>query len=451
MKDTIVAISTSLGKGAIAIIKISGEEAIEIVNGVFKGKNLEKVKSHTINYGYIVDGEETIDEVLVSVMRGPKTFTTEDVVEINCHGGIITSKRIFELLLRKGCRLAEAGEFTKRAFLNGRINLLEAEAISDIIEAQNDVARSIAIKQIDGSSSKLIRELRDELLGLITNIEVNIDYPEYEDIEEITIKMLKESCQKIRASLEQIVSESENSKIYKNGIKTTIIGRPNVGKSSILNRLLNEDKAIVTDIEGTTRDVVEGSITVDGVNLDLIDTAGIRETSDKIEEIGVKKSLEVAKNADLILLVLNGNEKLKEDDYLLMKEFKDKSIITIINKSDLEEKIEISMIETPNIIKINTVDSKEIIELKNKIKEVFNLGRLSQNNYQILSNARQIALAKEALAILLDVEKALETEEYVDMIEIDIKRIWSKLGEILGESYEEELLDRLFSEFCLGK
>lgn len=451
MKDTIVAISTSLGKGAIAIIKISGEEAIEIVNGVFKGKNLEKVKSHTINYGYIVDGEETIDEVLVSVMRGPKTFTTEDVVEINCHGGIITSKRIFELLLRKGCRLAEAGEFTKRAFLNGRINLLEAEAISDIIEAQNDVARSIAIKQIDGSSSKLIRELRDELLGLIANIEVNIDYPEYEDIEEITIKMLKESCQKIRASLEQIVSESENSKIYKNGIKTTIIGRPNVGKSSILNRLLNEDKAIVTDIEGTTRDVVEGSITVDGVNLDLIDTAGIRETSDKIEEIGVKKSLEVAKNADLILLVLNGNEKLKEDDYLLMKEFKDKSIITIINKSDLEEKIEISKIETPNIIKINTVDSKEIIELKNKIKEVFNLGRLSQNNYQILSNARQIALAKEALAILLDVEKALETEEYVDMIEIDIKRIWSKLGEILGESYEEELLDRLFSEFCLGK
>ncbi len=451
MKDTIVAISTSLGKGAIAIIKISGEEAIEIVNGVFKGKNLEKVKSHTINYGYIVDGEETIDEVLVSVMRGPKTFTTEDVVEINCHGGIITSKRIFELLLRKGCRLAEAGEFTKRAFLNGRINLLEAEAISDIIEAQNDVARSIAIKQIDGSSSKLIRELRDELLGLIANIEVNIDYPEYEDIEEITIKMLKESWQKIRASLEQIVSESENSKIYKNGIKTTIIGRPNVGKSSILNRLLNEDKAIVTDIEGTTRDVVEGSITVDGVNLDLIDTAGIRETSDKIEEIGVKKSLEVAKNADLILLVLNGNEKLKEDDYLLMKEFKDKSIITIINKSDLEEKIEISKIETPNIIKINTVDSKEIIELKNKIKEVFNLGRLSQNNYQILSNARQIALAKEALAILLDVEKALETEEYVDMIEIDIKRIWSKLGEILGESYEEELLDRLFSEFCLGK
>lgn len=451
MKDTIVAISTTLGKGAIAIIRLSGEEAIKVVNSVFRGKNLEKVSSHTINYGFIIDNEEIIDEVLVSIMRAPKTFTTEDVVEINCHGGVVNSKKIFELFLSKGIRMAEPGEFTKRAFLNGRINLLEAEAISDIIDAQNEVSRSISIKQIDGSSSKIIRSLRAKLLSLIANIEVNIDYPEYEDIEVVTISKIKKDTANIRKELEKIVKESENSNIYKYGIKTAIIGRPNVGKSSILNRLLNEEKAIVTDIEGTTRDVVEGNINIEGVNLNLIDTAGIRETKDTIEKIGVEKSLGEAEAANLILLVLNGNEKLNSYDYKLMEKFKDKEVITIINKNDLSLKIEEKKITTPNIIKLNTFDSKEILILKEKIKEMFNLGDLSENNYQILSNSRQIGLAKEALSILEEVEKGIEKNQFIDMIEIDIKRIWSKLGEILGEFSEDELIDQLFSQFCLGK
>lgn len=451
MKDTIVAISTTVGLGAISIVRMSGGDAIKIADSIFEGKDLSKVNSHTINHGFIVHENEKIDEVLVSVMKAPRTYTKEDIVEINCHGGIATTKKILEILLLKGCRLADAGEFTKRAFLNGRIDLLKAEAVSDIINAETDQARNISIKQIDGSSSKMIRNIRTDLLALIANIEVNIDYPEYEDIEEITLKHLEKTLVRIEEKLIKIIQESERSKIFSSGVKTVIIGRPNVGKSSILNRMLNEDRAIVTEIAGTTRDLVAGKVNIDGVVLDLIDTAGIRKTDNIVEKIGVEKTLELTKQADLIIFVLNNNEEISKEDLEIMDGLKDKKVITVINKSDLERKIDVSKIKTDNIIEINTIDSLKIVDLKNKINEVLNLAEINQNDYALLSNTRQITLAKTALSILEEVKIAVQEEHHVDMIEIDIKRIWEELGKILGESYEEELLDQLFSQFCLGK
>lgn len=451
MKDTIASISTTMGVGAISIVRASGLEAIDIVSKFFVGKDLKKVDSHTINHGFIVWENKKIDEVLVSVMKAPKTFTTEDVVEINCHGGVATTKKILEILLLSGCRLAEPGEFTKRAFINGRIDLVEAEATADIIAAQTDQARSISMKQLDGSSSRMIRDLRNDLLGLIANIEVNIDYPEYEDIEVVTNKKIKEAVVSIREKLSSIIKESERSLIYSSGIKTAIIGRPNVGKSSILNRLLDENKAIVTEVAGTTRDIVEGKINIDGIVLNLIDTAGIRKTDDVVEKIGVEKTLEVSEKADLIIFVLNNNESLSKEDMEIMEIIKEKTVITVINKCDLPRKIEISKIGTDNIVEIDTIDSLKIIKLKDKINEILDLNAISQNDNAILGNTRQISLAKSSLKILEDIETALENEEYVDMIEIDIKRIWEELGKILGESYEDELLDQLFSQFCLGK
>lgn len=451
MKDTIASISTTMGVGAISIVRASGLEAIDIVSKLFVGKDLKKVDSHTINHGFIVWENKKIDEVLVSVMKAPKTFTTEDVVEINCHGGVATTKKILEILLLSGCRLAEPGEFTKRAFMNGRIDLVEAEATADIIAAQTDQARSISMKQLDGSSSRMIRDLRNDLLGLIANIEVNIDYPEYEDIEVVTNKKIKEAVVSIREKLSSIIKESERSLIYSSGIKTAIIGRPNVGKSSILNRLIDENKAIVTEVAGTTRDIVEGKINIDGIVLNLIDTAGIRKTDDVVEKIGVEKTLEVSEKADLIIFVLNNNESLSKEDMEIMEIIKEKTVITVINKCDLPRKIEISKIGTDNIVEIDTIDSLKIIKLKDKINEILDLNAISQNDNAILGNTRQISLAKSSLKILEDIETALENEEYVDMIEIDIKRIWEELGKILGESYEDELLDQLFSQFCLGK
>ncbi len=451
MKDTIASISTTMGVGAISIVRASGLEAIDIVSKFFVGKDLKKVDSHTINHGFIVWENKKIDEVLVSVMKAPKTFTTEDVVEINCHGGVATTKKILEILLLSGCRLAEPGEFTKRAFMNGRIDLVEAEATADIIAAQTDQARSISMKQLDGSSSRMIRDLRNDLLGLIANIEVNIDYPEYEDIEVVTNKKIKEAVVYIREKLSSIIKESERSLIYSSGIKTAIIGRPNVGKSSILNRLIDENKAIVTEVAGTTRDIVEGKINIDGIVLNLIDTAGIRKTDDVVEKIGVEKTLEVSEKADLIIFVLNNNESLSKEDMEIMEIIKEKTVITVINKCDLPRKIEISKIGTDNIVEIDTIDSLKIIKLKDKINEILDLNAISQNDNAILGNTRQISLAKSSLKILEDIETALENEEYVDMIEIDIKRIWEELGKILGESYEDELLDQLFSQFCLGK
>jgi tRNA modification GTPase len=451
MNDTIVAISTALGVGAISIIRVSGDDAISIVNSVFKGKNLNEVDTHTINYGFIVDGEQKIDEVLVSVMREPKTFTRENVVEINVHGGIATTNKVLELLLRSGCRLAEPGEFTKRAFLNGRIDLIEAEGVMDLINAKTEKSRSLALNQVSGTVSNLIVSLRDELVKTISNIEVNIDYPEYEDIEVMSVEMVKSNIKSIREKINNILNKSENGKIIKDGIKTVIIGRPNVGKSSILNRLLEEEKAIVTDIAGTTRDIVEGDISIDGIVLNIIDTAGIRETDDLVESLGVKKSLSLIDEADLVLFVLNNNEELTKDDKEILDKIKNKNSIVIINKNDLEIKLNEKEIDNPNIIRISAINNEGIDLLKNKIKELFNMEMIEQSDYTYLSSARSISLLRQALESLKNVEDGINNNMPIDMIEIDLKDVWIKLGDIIGANYSDELIDELFSNFCLGK
>ena len=451
MNDTIAAISTTMGVGAISIIRVSGSDSIKIVNKIFKGKNLEEAKSHTIHYGYIVDNDEIIDEVLVSIMKSPKTFTTEDVVEVNCHGGVATTKKVLELILNSGVRLAEPGEFTKRAFLNGRIDLTQAESVMNLINSKSELNRKISINGVNGTTSNIIRNLRQKILELLASIEVNIDYPEYEDIEEMTNEKITPNIKIIMEELKKIVNESENGKVLSDGIKTIIIGKPNVGKSSILNRLLDEDKAIVTDIEGTTRDTIEGDITIDGVLLKIIDTAGIRQTDDLIEKIGVEKSISLANDADLIIFVLNNNEELTNEDKEIIKICEDKNVIVVVNKNDLPKKLDLSIIPFKNIIYTNTVELDGIDSLKNKIKELFDFEKLEQNDYAYLNNIRQISLAKEAYQIFEEVVNGINDNQPIDMVEIDIKRAWEKLGEIIGESYQEELLDQLFSQFCLGK
>ncbi len=451
MTDTIAAISTALGIGAISIIRVSGPESISITNKIFKGKNLTEVSSHTINYGYIKENEEIIDEVLVSVMKAPKTFTKEDVVEINCHGGITTTNKVLELLLRNGARLAEPGEFTKRAFLNGRIDLVNAESIMDLINVKTEAARKMAIKGLKGTISNYIRSLRQEMLEILASIEVNIDYPEYEDIEVMTNEKLLPQLKSVKTKLQQIIKESENSQWLKEGIKTVIVGRPNVGKSSLLNCLLNENKAIVTDIAGTTRDIVEGSVTIDGIPLILMDTAGIRDTDNIVEQIGVEKSLELLEDANLVLVVLNNNEELTEEDFDILAKTLGKPRIIIINKTDLPTKIDTTKLDKKDIITLSVTENRGIDDLKQKIKEKFNLEQIDQADFTYLSNVRQIALAKEAYSILDEVETGIENSMPIDMVEIDIKRSWEKLGEITGETYQEELLDQLFSQFCLGK
>jgi tRNA modification GTPase len=453
MNNTIAAISTSVGIGAISIIRVSGNNAIDIVNKVFKGSDLDKAPSHTINYGHIVNKEEIIDEVLVNIMRAPKTFTKEDIVEINCHGGISTTTKILELLILNGAKLAEPGEFTKRAFLNGRIDLVEAEAIMDLINSKSDKSRKMALKAVSGQVSNLIKILRKQLLEIIASIEVNIDYPEYEDIEKMTNVILLPKIKNVKEKLENIIKESENCQIIKNGIKLIIIGRPNVGKSSILNKLLDEEKAIVTDIAGTTRDIVEGTINLDGIILNISDTAGIRKTSDIIEKIGVDKSIKLIDDTDLVLLILNNNEEIQKDDIDLINilEEKDKKYIIVINKMDLPKKIDKKLINNLNVVECTTTNREGLNEIKYKIKELFNFEELENSDLEYLSNIRQVSLLKEALNNIIDVENGINKNLEIDILEIDIRTAWLLLGEIIGETFKEELIDQLFSQFCLGK
>ena len=450
MDDTIVAISTTTGVGAISIIRLSGEEALKIASKVFT-KNLTKEKSHTIHYGHVIDNGEKIDEVLITVMKSPKTFTREDVVEINCHGGIATTLSIFELLIEKGARKAEKGEFTKRAFLNGRIDLTQAESIMDLIDSKTDNSRKLALSSLEGSLKKYINSFRDKLKHVIANIEVNIDYPEYYDIEEVTKKELKEVITNLEKDLQNLVKKSEERQIIKNGIKTIIIGRPNVGKSSILNRFLKEDKAIVTDIEGTTRDIVEGSIIFDGIELSLIDTAGIRDTDNLAEKIGVEKSLSLIDNANLIIVVLNSSEKLNDNDKFILDKVKDKNPIIVLNKNDLPKKIDKDKLDFKHIVSTNTNTLDGIEPLKEEIKSMFKLSEIKEDDYTYLANERQLTLAKKALKSLGDAKASLEFDEPVDIIEIDLKEVFDILGSITGESYSDELLDELFANFCVGK
>lgn len=449
MNDTIAGISTALGVGAISIIRVSGKDAIPLVNEIFKGKDLTKVNTHTIHYGHIVNKEEIIDEVLISIMKSPKTYTKEDIVEINCHGGISTTNKVLELLIQKGIRLAEPGEFTKRAFLNGRIDLIEADGIMNLIEAKTETSRKLSINQLSGNVSNKIISLRDKLIQVISNIEVNIDYPEYDDIEVINNEKILPILKEVNKSLEDTITQSENGKIITEGIKVCLIGRPNVGKSSLLNTLLEENKAIVTNIAGTTRDIVEGTIQIDNIPIHLIDTAGIRETSDIVEQIGVNKSKEVIENSDLIILILNSNEQLTEEDKYLLELIKNKTSIIVLNKIDLPTNIE--EINHENIVKISAEYNIGIEDLKNKIKYLFNIDKIETTDMNYLTSARSIGLLKKAHDILKEVINKTRQGIEPYLLEIDIKEAWNILGEIIGATYKEEMLDEMFKRFCLGK
>lgn len=449
-EDTIASIATGNANSAISIVRVSGTDAIKIVNKIFKGKNLEKVASNTINYGHIYYDGEVLDEVLVSVFRAPKTFTCEDVVEINCHGGMYVTNQCLEAVLNEGARLAEAGEFTKRAFLNGRIDLTQAEAVMDIIEASSKRTLKIANNSLRGDVYKMISSLRSEVLTCISKIEVNIDYPEYEDEEDITNEVLMPRVKKLINEINTIIKRGENSIILKEGIDTAIIGKPNVGKSSILNKLLREEKAIVTDIAGTTRDTIEGKVNIDGIILNLIDTAGVRVTDDVVERIGVEKSKKVIDEASLIILVFDYSRVLDQNDLDLLELTKDKNRIIVINKQDLDKEIELNIDD--NCVLISTTNDEDILKLEEKIKEKCKYEELMEDNITAsVNNARQMSKLKEALNSLNDAKKGLDAYMPIDIVNIDLHLAWEKLGEIIGQVSKDDLINELFSKFCLGK
>ncbi|PRS03901.1 tRNA uridine-5-carboxymethylaminomethyl(34) synthesis GTPase MnmE [Bacillus atrophaeus] len=458
--DTIAAISTPMGEGAIAIVRLSGPEAIQIADRMYKGpkgKTISSVESHTIHYGHIVDRstQRVVEEVMVSVLRAPRTFTREDVIEINCHGGIVTVNQVLQLALREGARLAEPGEFTKRAFLNGRIDLSQAEAVMDLIRAKTDRAMNVAMNQMEGRLSALVRRLRNELLETLAHVEVNIDYPEYDDVEEMTHQLLIEKASSVKKEIDALLTTSEQGKILREGLSTVIIGRPNVGKSSLLNSLVHETKAIVTDIPGTTRDVIEEYVNVRGVPLRLVDTAGIRETEDIVEKIGVERSRQVLKEADLILLVLNYSEELSEEDVKLFEAVKGMDVIVILNKTDLEPKIDAGRVkELANgrpVVTTSLLKEEGITDLEEAIQSLFFTGTIESGDLTYVSNTRHISILHEAKRAIEDALNGIEQDVPIDMVQIDLTRCWELLGEIIGDAVHESLIDQLFSQFCLGK
>jgi tRNA modification GTPase len=458
--DTIAAISTPMGEGAIAIVRLSGDDSIKIADQIFRsigGKRLTEVQTHTIHYGHLIDpkNEEVIEEVMLSVMKGPKTFTKEDVVEINCHGGIVSVNRVLQHVLAYGARLAEPGEFTKRAFLNGRIDLSQAEAVMDLIRAKTDRAMNVALGQMEGRLSKLIRSLRQEILEILAHVEVNIDYPEYDDVEEMTHKMLLEKAMYVRDELKKLLQTSQQGKILREGLSTVIVGRPNVGKSSLLNSLVQENKAIVTDIPGTTRDVIEEYVNVRGVPLRLLDTAGIRETEDIVERIGVEKSRQVLKEADLILLVLNYADSFTKEDENLFEAVKGMDVIVIVNKTDLTQKIDMERVKElaaeHKIVTTSLLEDRGVDELEEAISSLFFEGSIDAGDMTYLSNSRHIALIGQSLHTIEEAIAGVEMGTPIDIVQIDITRTWELLGEVIGESVHESLIDQLFSQFCLGK
>ena len=457
--DTIAAISTAPGEGAIGIVRISGDLAISIASSIYQcgTKQLEEQKTHTIHYGHIVDPKsgEVYDEVMVSVLRAPKTFTREDIVEINCHGGIVAINRVLQLVLRMGARLAEPGEFTKRAFLNGRIDLSQAEAVMDLIRAKTDKSMQLAMRQLDGQLSHLIQNLRQEILNTLAQVEVNIDYPEYDDVEEMTLQLLREKTQQVLQGIRALLNTASQGKILRDGLKTAIVGRPNVGKSSLLNVLLREEKAIVTDIAGTTRDTIEEYVNVRGVPLQLIDTAGIRETDGVGEKIGVERSRKALKEADFVLLLLNQSETLQEEDIRLLETTKGMKRIILFNKTDLPSKLSTEDIAPyapeEEIVTTSMLNKEGIDQLEEKIAGYFFQGQMNERDATYLSNTRHIALLEKAEQALVEVQNGIEMEMPVDLIQIDFTRAWDLLGEITGDSVQDELLTQLFSQFCLGK
>lgn len=456
--ETISSISTPMGEGAIAIVRLSGHDAIEIADRLYIGKKpLTEVDSHTINYGHIKNPEtdEIIEEVMVAVMRAPRTYTRENIVEINCHGGIMTVNHILELTLSNGARLAEPGEFTKRAFLNGRIDLSQAEGIMDFIRSKTDRASKVAMNQIEGRLSTMIQGLRQSILEILAQVEVNIDYPEYDDVEEATTQFLLQEATKIEQSIDQLLTTGAQGKILREGLSTVIVGKPNVGKSSMLNTLTQDNKAIVTEVAGTTRDVLEEYVNVRGVPLRLVDTAGIRETEDIVEKIGVERSREALSKADLILYVLNYNEPLTESDYQLAEVIKSEDVIVIINKTDLEQHLDIGevqqMMSDAPIVETSMLSQSGIDQLEEQIAKLFFEGSVQQQDMTYVSNARHISLLKEAKKAINEAMNAAEMGVPIDIVQIDLIRTWELLGEVIGEEVSDSLIDQLFSQFCLGK
>ncbi|MEH6940889.1 tRNA uridine-5-carboxymethylaminomethyl(34) synthesis GTPase MnmE [Bacillus sp. JJ722] len=458
--ETIAAISTPMGEGAIAIVRLSGDQALSIVDRVFRSpseKKLSEVPSHTIHYGHLYDPKTNtvVEEVMVSVMKGPKTFTREDVVEINCHGGLVSVKKVLNLVLVNGAKLADPGEFTKRAFLNGRIDLSQAEAVMDLIRAKTDRAMGVALNQMEGRLSKLIHKLRQEILETLAHVEVNIDYPEYDDVEEMTHNMLIERATYVQKQLQKLLQTAEQGKILREGLSTAIVGRPNVGKSSLLNSFVQENKAIVTDIPGTTRDVIEEYVNVRGVPLRLLDTAGIRETEDIVERIGVEKSRAVLKEADLILLVLNYSEALSEEDEKLFEVTKGMDVIVIVNKTDLPQAIDLERVKelagNAPVMTTSLLEDRGVDELEEAIADLFFEGDLEAGDITYVSNTRHIALISQAISRIEEAVSAIQNGVPIDLVQIDLTRAWELLGEITGDAVHESLIDQLFSQFCLGK
>lgn len=454
--DTIAAISTPPGEGAISIVRLSGETAVATAAKIYHGKDLAKVATNTINYGHIIDPEthEVIDEVMVSVLRAPKTYTREDMIEINCHGGIVPTNRILQLLLGCGARMAEPGEFTKRAFLNGRIDLTQAESVMDLIRAKTDRAMQVAVDQLDGDLRKLITDLRQEILEVLAQVEVNIDYPEY-DTDEMTTKMLLEKAKMVMGRIDSLLQTANQGKVLREGLATAIVGRPNVGKSSLLNHMLHEDKAIVTDVAGTTRDVLEEYVNVRGVPLKLVDTAGIRDTQDKVEKIGVERSRKAITQADLILLVLDASQPLTAEDRELIKATAQKKRIVVLNKQDLPQQLDqaalAALVPAAEIIPTAIPTSSGMDALDQKISDLFFGGIDNSQATVMVSNSRQIGLLKQAKTSLQSVIDGINAGMPIDLVQIDMTAAWDKLGEITGDAAPDELITQLFSQFCLGK
>ncbi len=456
-EDTIAAIATALGEGSIAVVRVSGPEAINSVAKLFRSKlDLREAASHTVQYGWIIDPQTNrrIDEVLVTVMKGPRSFTAEDVVEISTHGGIVAVKSVLELVLRHGVRLAEPGEFTKRAFLNGRIDLAQAEAVIDLIRSKSDRAFQVARRQAEGAVSKKIFPLRQQLIELIAHVEVNIDYPEH-DVEDVTAELIRSNCRQVREEVNELLQRSNEGKILREGIVTAIVGRPNAGKSSLLNALARENKAIVTDIPGTTRDIVEESVSLSGIPLRLLDTAGIRETEDVVEQIGVERSHGALNDADLILLVLNRHEELHEDERKLLQQLKDRSTIIVVNKIDLPEKLDTAEIErdypSERIVYLSAKEGQGIEQLERAVTGMFFSGAVESGDITYVSNTRHITLLHQTRQSLEDAIQATFEGVPIDLIQIDITASWESLGQILGDAAGDSLLDQIFSQFCLGK
>ncbi|KIL36282.1 tRNA modification GTPase [Cohnella kolymensis] len=457
VEDTIAAIATALGESSIAVVRVSGEQAVDTVAKVFKSKqDLRQASTHTVHYGWIIDPESgaVLDEVLVTVMKAPRSFTAEDVVEISTHGGIVAVKSVLEVVLRHGARMAEPGEFTKRAFLNGRIDLAQAEAVIDLIRSKSDRAFQVARRQSEGALSKQIIPMRQQLIELLAHVEVNIDYPEH-DVADVTAGVIRENCGAVLNQVKELLKRADEGKILREGIVTVIVGRPNAGKSSLLNALARENKAIVTDIPGTTRDIVEESISLSGIPLRLLDTAGIRETSDTVERIGVERSHGALNEADLILLVLNNNEPLHEDERKLLNQLKDRSTIVVVNKIDLPRQLDITEVQKDyppdRIVYLSAKEGKGIEELENAVSSMFLSGDVESGDLTYVSNARHIALLHQAKASLEDAITASSAQIPIDLIQIDIAATWDTLGGILGDAAGDSLLDQIFSQFCLGK